>query len=397
MKFKQFLKLNEGIDTKRSSLEKIQQMTGKKFVEFLTKIKPYIDKGKIDFDKLNVTEKVDGQSFRLSYYKGNIGAESSYSGLQTDPNYFKKPFGTPFKRVLEYSQKKLNNFLSKIAKKYGDYKVCGELLYIEDKIANDDGDGTVTIVATKYDLKKLGKIATFIMFNEMKWDETNNTFIKSSSNKIINELTKLSNNDIKFVSTDTIKWSGKMDIEYNMSSEKIENILDNPDILLKDRELLKKVQEEFVNAFQKIIKSKGSVFGVSSSVVEGIVLDIEDFGLVGASNPEWGLLKKIIFRYEIILDNLQKEFFKDLCGFLTKKKLKEYMEKNPNDLSEKLSKVLPIYKQKVKEVESKYKADKSDIPKSMIKSKDESLEYYFHRIQKIKDIKTLSQYINGEI
>jgi hypothetical protein len=378
--------LLEALNTDKNFILKIKAMTKKQMVEFIKKIAPYVKNGKINSTELNITEKVDGSSVKISWYNDTINIESSYSGMVSDPNDFKKnPFGEPFAEVLKYYQK---TFTKQFRKTFGDknFKVVGELFYTKD--IETDKDGSVTFVATKYNPKMLGKIATVVTFTALEYD--GNSFSKPN-NKILKQFNNISD---KNVTVQTIK-ELKFQSEINMDVPVLQQILKKPEIILEDKELLETVRAAFIASFGDALKNakqyEGDLKSIGS-VIEGIVLDLGDMQ-VAYQNPEWQKMHKELWNIPEMMGEIDKEFYFDIIAKRSKVSVKKYLRSNGFDeeLRNKLKTAIPVLVKKY----NKLKVPK-DIPKNLKKGQEKGLKNRMVQVNNLSadSEQSLKQFIN---
>ena len=403
MKFEYLKKLfeaTEGLSNKRQSLLKIKQMTNKDFIKFLKSIGKYIKDGKIDSSSFSVTEKIDGMSFRVAWYENKIWGESSYSGMIDSPAKFNGLFSVPFKETLAYIQKKYQKYFEK---EFPDvqFKLVGELLYMKD--AELDKDETVTFIATKYNPKKLGTIATYVVFDALIYNEKTKSFEPSHDKKlkteIINKFQKNSDNNFKVLTPKQIKWNGHVDLTYNLTTKEIANIMKSPEDLLSDQEKLEKIKSAFILSFQNALDDAGSVLGTDSSVIEGIVMDIGGEGLVGFQNPEWYKLKNELWNVAEEFNEADKKFFFELIGKKTKASINKFVKENhgkfTDEFIERYKRAVPEMKKEYKEVVKRFEANKDSLPKNLANSFQVSSDARLEQLKNldINNVDTLKQYL----
>ena len=391
MKFKDFVKVTEQ-DTKRESILKIYQMKPKVFVEFLKDLRPFVQDGQLDLEQVQASEKVDGAAIRFGYFEGQVFLESARSGIQTDPEFFKRAFGEMYRETLRSLQDNYTDSFKNIATKYGDFKVIGEMFYLAN--ADIDEDGTVTFIATKYNANSFGDVGSMVMFDETVL--RNNQFILTGSYKIRDEVAKLSNKDWTFIKTSKIKLSGNLKLTYTIGAEELEDLLNNPDNLLKpeNTELAKDIQDRFVKTLEQAINERGSVFGLDTSTVEGIVLNIKD-KMVGASNPEWSRLKKELFKTREDIETLKKDWLKSVTGGVTRNKIASLLANNEEQISRKFMSTVEKFRQDVLDVVDEFEKNKGNLPKNVAKSQRLFIDDFLEKLKRMNndDVETFKQFV----
>jgi hypothetical protein len=374
---------------------KIKAMNKKQFVEFLSLLTPYIKNGKVDTEGIDITEKIDGSSFRLSWFEDQLWGESSYSGMKDSPSQFGGPFGTQFKETLNYCQKTYTKDFKKL---FGDtyFKLVGELLYTKD--ADIDDDKTVTFIATKYNPNKLGALSTFVLFNVLKYDGDQfvDTFNAKEKSKILNSVKKLSNGDMKFLLPTDIKWKGHVDLQYSLDNHKVGDILTHPEVLLKDKELLESTRAAVIEAFQSAIDKFGSELGTDMSAIEGIVMN---FGgkKVSVQNPKWYKLKTELWDVPDKIQSANKTFFYNLIGKKGASYVRKFIDKNGLEGIDD-----DTYRMAVKQLRKEYddisrQFDdlKNELPKNLAKNHKISMENSTKMLDLLdeNDISTLKKFL----
>jgi hypothetical protein len=380
-----FYRIIEALDNKRSFMLKIKAMTKKQMVEFIKKIKPYVKNGKINSTDLNVTEKVDGSSIKIAWFENEIYAESSYSGMIKDPNEFGSMFGEPFAEVLRYYQKTFKkDFISKF--KDVNFKVVGELFYTKNMEIDDDG--SVTFVTTKYDAKKLGNIATIVAFEALEYD--GESFTKPNKG-ILKDFLKISDKNLDVIYIANLKFNSDIQVDVPV----LQKVLDNPELIAKDNELLINVREALIQSFSEAIKNskkyEGDIKSIGS-VIEGIVMDFDGMK-IAFQNPNWYKKKKELWFSVDLLTQIEKEFFFDIIGKKTKASVKKYIRENGLDatLQKNLKNAIPILKEKFNKIKVS-----NDIPKNLQKNQISVLKEKKKIIDKLKynDLNSLKKFIN---
>ena len=387
---------------KRVSLLKIKQMNKKQFVQFLKDISPNIKDGKIDSENMKITEKIDGSSYRIAWFNNEVWGETSHSGMVNQPSKFSAGFMVAFKETLKYTQKKFQKPFE-AAFKNKNYKFVGELLYTKD--IDIDEDETVTFIATKYNPKKLGNLATYVVFTVLEYNGTTKEFEpirnKKDEKTIIKTFKKMQDSEFKILTPADISWNGNIDLEYTIGTDELKNILTTPEVLLTDAELLEKVREGFVKAFEKALNEKGSELGTDSSTIEGIVMDLGD-SQIGFQNPEWYKLKNKLWNVVEEYDAANKEYFYNLIGKKTKASINKYLKENKNKLSAEFIKRYIEATEKLKkqyiEIAKTFNNNKESLPKNLQKNFTLSVKDNTEAINllNVKDVNTIYKFLRIE-
>ena len=199
MKFKMMSLFEEFDKTARVGIRhpfQIAQLDGPgKFIGFMDYLK-YTMNGKINSAEIDITEKVDGFGIRFGCTDGDIFIESSYSGLIFDQGHFteyarEKNYKGEGLKIFQGFDKMLKIFqedkdISSILRKHQPVKLIGECQYTP---AGRRMGNKISFVATEYDIKKLGNLATIVLF----YSVTPNKF-----QSVMKELKSLNRSDIKF-------------------------------------------------------------------------------------------------------------------------------------------------------------------------------------------------------
>lgn len=395
--FNNFYFLEEGLDTKRRSMVKITQMNPKQFIEFIETLKTYVKGNKFDLSSIDVTEKIDGNALRIAVMDDTLYLESSYSGMKSSPSDFGGPFGKSFSETFKFLKKNMEKDLRQIAKKYSEFKLIGEYLYTDG--APIDPDGTVTFVATKYDASKLGTFGTFVAFDLQELNEDRSAFESGGKNseQILKEIKKLSNAEFTFFTKNDIKWSGHLELTYEMDEDKLSEILSSKEFLSDkaNKETFENIKHQIANAFTVAFATRGSVLGIPSSTVEGIVLNFENEGLlVGAQNPEWKVLKNKIFEISDRLSDAFSEFTFSWSGFKADNKIRSLLDDDANleKFSDIYAKNLDGFKKTINDIKKDWMKIRSRIPANVEKLQgtvnDNTIEKYLNLTTDIRSFKT---------
>lgn len=55
----------EDINSNRKPIQKVDAMSPKDFIKFLKEFLPYVKNSKVDLNDIRISEKIDGQNFRI--------------------------------------------------------------------------------------------------------------------------------------------------------------------------------------------------------------------------------------------------------------------------------------------------------------------------------------------
>lgn len=166
-----------------------------------------------------VSEKADGMSVKFGLNeKDEFYLQSSYSGPVYDGSFEGKIKHEPTKKVFEKEFDVIKNLtysiLKKSKKRFGlpSIRVQCEWLYSPFAIPTDNSEDMVYFVATNYYKDKLGTWSTFPIITIT--DNEGNEIDNHTKDYIIEQLSNLSNRDIKFIDLNVTVFP-----EINMQSE----------------------------------------------------------------------------------------------------------------------------------------------------------------------------------
>lgn len=344
--------------TPRKNMKKIHQMTKKEFVVFLKELKSKLHGKSLDLNDLRATEKVDGQAVRLGVFNGKIYVESSNSGLAFKVSDLTQPGHIA---LLRYCKKELADKLLSIAEAFGDFKVIGELFYIDNPEIIDD-DGTVTFVSTKYDAEKFGQQGGIVLFNAQRIeDERPVNISEDDANVLINAVKSLSDDQFAIYSSNDISWKNTIELNFDLNSD----IFNNPDILLSsgNKEMFESFRDAVAKAFSEQINNTGSVLGIPGSVVEGIVFEING-NKYGATNFNWKKMHESQYKSEKDMQNAIDAFYKDIFGTIYSKKVALAIEEDREKYQDEYADKLPALKEKLGDIMEEFKANEN-LPKNI--------------------------------
>lgn len=344
----------------RVGIEKIPNISNIEAKRMFTAIKD--DLLSSDGLKLRLTLKMDGQAIRIAWDNENVYAETSYSGMISNPD--EMPL-EQFKEVLKYLQKepikeKLQKILKQTDNGFG-IKLFGELLYNDAKYRDDK---SITFVGTEYDSTKLGNLATIVLFGVRAI--SNGELVKVDDNlrdTIIQYMIKnVSDKNLNFI--DNNSYSGEMVLKIDDFSidnqdnikkiDELHNVKNkNAFIALKDElnYLILKQLEKISKP--EIIKNKKSL--------EGLVFKIND-KKYAVQNPEWLNIKSNFYKYISNFDGVVMNFIKEITGYKQRKKILsiwDSIETSKNDIYKKL---LPQFKKDLQKVYDDFNNNKKQMP-----------------------------------
>lgn len=267
--------------TKRVGIDHINKMKPLDFIALMQYFKNDME-GILKGESVKITEKVDGMGLRFGVDdSGRFFLESSNSGPQFVHGAFSDYTTKKHGKSNEISQS-YDDIFAKLEKhpvtKYlkslgGAVKVVCECLYVP---MGKGDDKYVSFIATKYDRSKLGKTATFVLFNALDFDNLPRT----DYNEIINNLKKLSDGDFNF--DDPSISSSDIDVTYEIKDfftainkyKEIERVITSRKKVDKEeKEILKSLIQKFQNqiAGKFLAAVRGGKFGPE---IEGIVIEL---------------------------------------------------------------------------------------------------------------------------
>lgn len=312
------------LDTNRTSMLKIESMPTHAFLQFLREFLMYIDEnGNLDLNRIEITEKIDGQAFRILTLDRNIYFESSYSGIQEAEN-------VPMSDAAIFIR---DNYSKKIIS-IGDYKFIGELLWISDI---EDKNEYFTPCAASYIKRKLGLHGGFVILNILKVD--NNKLVQTSIeefNVLSNRLIECSDTNFKFIPYDNIKLN--QTIKFNLNVKQLLTLLESPQFNKdryisknpEDAAILQQIEEiraNIIEQFHQNVDKISSVLTQAGKSGEGWALKFLDLNKIyGIFNKNYKERKNIIWRYSIEFETIYKQMFLDILGTTVISFRKKYME-----------------------------------------------------------------------
>ena len=223
------------MDTPRTALTKIHQLTGGKLRKFLQDfINGFSDAALV----VKTTPKVDGQAYRIAWLDGQVMMELSKTGLLDKEGVASHPRLKPHeKNFYEYNEehnaKSVQDFISGMG--LDGIKVIGEILPNAEGLADDNR--TITYVGTSYDVTKLGKKGTMVMFSVKGLDKQKVYEIDQLKQTEIMDFlaTEVSDENAQFL--DIAKFGQEIDVSMeDIPSEVIEQLKSTPpDKMKKDQ------------------------------------------------------------------------------------------------------------------------------------------------------------------
>lgn len=294
MKFKTLKSfLNEEINpTFRVGIFEIRKLSE---IEFLRLIKVIVEKYNNILPQTSVIikEKIDGVSLRFGLDENNrLFLETSYSkpifDLESYKNFLSKKIEKPEENIIYNLVKDIknefekNNNLLSILKKYNKngIKIICECLY--NKMAKEVDENKLRFITVSYNKDKLGRFATFILFDVI--DNEGKSYLNSE--EIIEELERISNNDLKFI---RLKKINNSDLDLTILFSRWKNLISDIDFIIEIlkkknknevniRRVLKEIINDFREKFCKFLIDKIEHKGILGDEYEGLVFDFLELG-----------------------------------------------------------------------------------------------------------------------
>lgn len=371
-------------------MDKIKNCSKKKFVQFIKNIKDYFYGTELclgfmnSASKFSATEKIDGSYLEIGFIDNKVKVAKNHGELTDNAGDFTGTFAQPYKDILIYCQENLYSKFKYIAEQYGsDFKFKGEFLYSKD--APIDVDGSVTFIATKYDPKKLGEYFTFVLFETQVLNKKTGEYEIMDDEKNLFLSLLLISNEFRFYSKGYIKEYDTVSFENIFYEERLNEILEDPDALLKlSKDDFEQIRRKFQLVFNNYFRGFSSSLGYDDSIVEGLVFDFNG-ERIAAQNPEWYKLKKNYFRIAEHFRDMKRVFLYNITGFKTVKKAVPIIEQLFKDRElDNIDSSIQRYKNVITAAYEEWiYIDKNRIPKNLSQIQDEFIEQEYWNIQNL--------------
>lgn len=301
----------QNINSERKSLQKIEQLSYKRFVSFMQDLYSCTTDNKLDMNKIYVTEKSDGTALRLVVMNNELYFESSHSGIVT---YDKMPF----KNQAKWMYENLKSSLLDIRDKVGfDFKIICELIWCQDMITN----GYVVPVCTPYLAEKFGKFGGIIILDLLKIENNNLVELSESEYvKLENELKASSNNDFVYYSKyKDLTYTFELDFSmFNNLKDVLDELSCTPEKRwspVSDFKL-RKLRTYVIEKCYEFINNVHGHFNKPGDIIEGLVFTIKSSGNeYGIFSDKYKEIKEQYWLYNNQLENNFKQFLYKVFGY----------------------------------------------------------------------------------
>ena len=350
----------EDINSTRKPIQKVNAMSPKEFIAFLKEFLPYVKNGKVDLNDIRITEKVDGSALSLLWNNNDMKFESSYSGVTSWDNL-------PFPHAGKFLYQTYRLIFRDIAEQFGDFKIKGELIWIDGMEEN----GKVTPVGASYLTEKFGSFGGVVVFEIFKIENDKLTRFNDEDEKTIMEMIQDMNNDefSFYLSQDIIL---NQNVNFTLDPNELLNIINSPEFnkkrfdKKKDAKLIEeiqKIQNNVVKQLSNIVDQSKGAFSAEGDLIEGIVLKINSSGnQYGIFSDGYKNMKHSYWEKFEKINEIYNEFLKKVFG----KSQRRFIEKDINSgksFKKKYDELINDYAEKITyEIE---KLKNADIPKAV--------------------------------
>lgn len=376
----------EDINSTRKPIQKVNAMSPKKFIAFLKEFLPYVKNGKVDLNDIRITEKVDGSALSLLWNNNDMKFESSYSGVTSWDNL-------PFPDAGKFLYQTYRLIFRDIAEQFGDFKIKGELIWIDGMEEN----GKVTPVGASYLTEKFGSFGGVVVFEIFKIENDKLTRFNDEDEKTIMEMIQDMNNDefSFYLSQDIIL---NQNVNFTLDPNELLSIINSPEFN-KERfdkkadakliEEIQKIQNNVVKQLSNIVDQSKGAFSAEGDLIEGIVLKIN------SSGNQYGIFsdgyKNMKYRYWEKFENvkpLYMEFLKKVFGYSQLRYIKLHWNEIDKEQAQKtLDSIKDEYVKKIETLINDI--NESKIPSSV---KNTQISMATKKLNKIKELKSVEKF-----
>lgn len=376
----------EDINSTRKPIQKVNAMSPKEFIAFLKEFLPYVKNGKVDLNDIRITEKVDGSALSLLWNNNDMKFESSYSGVTSWENL-------PFPDAGKFLYQTYRLIFRDIAEQFGDFKIKGELIWIDGMEEN----GKVTPVGASYLTEKFGSFGGVVVFEIFKIENDKLTRFNDEDEKTIMEMIQDMNNDefSFYLSQDIIL---NQNVNFTLDPNELLSIINSPEFN-KERfdkkadakliEEIQKIQNNVVKQLSNIVDQSKGAFSAEGDLIEGIVLKINSSGnQYGIFSDGYKNMKHSYWEKFENVKPLYMEFLKKVFGYSQLR----YIKLHWNEIDKKQAqKTLDSIKDEyVKKIETLINdINESKIPSSV---KNTQISMATKTLNKIKELKSIEKF-----
>ena len=376
----------EDINSTRKPIQKVNAMSPKEFIAFLKEFLPYVKNGKVDLNDIRITEKVDGSALSLLWNNNDMKFESSYSGVTSWENL-------PFPDAGKFLYQTYRLIFRDIAEQFGDFKIKGELIWIDGMEEN----GKVTPVGASYLTEKFGSFGGVVVFEIFKIENDKLTRFNDEDEKTIMEMIQDMNNDefSFYLSQDIIL---NQNVNFTLDPNELLSIINSPEFN-KERfdkkadakliEEIQKIQNNVVKQLSNIVDQSKGAFSAEGDLIEGIVLKINSSGnQYGIFSDGYKNMKHSYWEKFENVKPLYMEFLKKVFGYSQLR----YIKLHWNEIDKKQAqKTLDSIKDEyVKKIETLINdINESKIPSSV---KNTQISMATKTLNKIKELKSVEKF-----
>ena len=376
----------EDINSTRKPIQKVNAMSPKEFIAFLKEFLPYVKNGKVDLNDIRITEKVDGSALSLLWNNNDMKFESSYSGVTSWDNL-------PFPDAGKFLYQTYRLIFRDIAEQFGDFKIKGELIWIDGMEEN----GKVTPVGASYLTEKFGSFGGVVVFEIFKIENDKLTRFNDEDEKTIMEMIQDMNNDefSFYLSQDIIL---NQNVNFTLDPNELLSIINSPEFnkerfdKKKDAKLIEeiqKIQNNVVKQLSNIVDQSKGAFSAEGDLIEGIVLKINSsgnqYGIFsdGYKNMKHGYWEK----FESVKP-LYMEFLKKVFGYSQLRYIKLHWNEIDKEQAQKtLDSIKDEYVKKIETLINDI--NESKIPSSV---KNTQISMATKTLNKIKELKSVEKF-----
>ena len=376
----------EDINSTRKPIQKVNAMSPKEFIAFLKEFLPYVKNGKVDLNDIRITEKVDGSALSLLWNNNDMKFESSYSGITSWDNL-------PFPDAGKFLYQTYRLIFRDIAEQFGDFKIKGELIWIDGMEEN----GKVTPVGASYLTEKFGSFGGVVVFEIFKIENDKLTRFNDEDEKTIMEMIQDMNNDefSFYLSQDIIL---NQNVNFTLDPNELLSIINSPEFN-KERfdkkadakliEEIQKIQNNVVKQLSNIVDQSKGAFSAEGDLIEGIVLKINSSGnQYGIFSDGYKNMKHSYWEKFENVKPLYMEFLKKVFGYSQLRYIKLHWNEIDKEQAQKtLDSIKDEYVKKIETLINDI--NESKIPSSV---KNTQISMATKTLNKIKELKSIEKF-----